>query len=56
MNNNKPIVAIIMATCNGDDFIEEQIESILKQNNVNVHFYISDDNSTDSTLNIVKNF
>jgi len=56
MNNNKPLVAIIMATCDGDDFIEEQIESILKQNNVNVHFYISDDNSTDGTLNIIHDY
>jgi glycosyltransferase involved in cell wall biosynthesis len=56
MNNNKPLVAIIMTTYNGADFIEEQIESILKQRNVNVHLYISDDNSTDSTLNIINDY
>jgi glycosyltransferase involved in cell wall biosynthesis len=56
MNNNKPLVAIIMATCNGADFIEAQIESILKQKNVNVHLYISDDNSTDNTLNIINDY
>jgi glycosyltransferase involved in cell wall biosynthesis len=56
MNNPKPLVAIIMATYNGADFIREQIDSILKQNNVDVHFYISDDNSTDGTLNTINDF
>jgi len=56
MNNNKPLVAILMASCNGVDFIEEQIESILHQKKVNVHIYISDDNSTDNTLNIVNDY
>ena len=29
----KPLVAIVMATCNGEKFIQEQIESILTQIN-----------------------
>ena len=52
----KPYVAILMATSNGEQFIQEQIESILNQKNVNVHFYISDDGSTDKTLNIVNDY
>ena len=56
MNNNKPLIAIIMTSCNGADFVEEQIESILHQKKVNVHIYISDDNSTDNTLNIVNDY
>ena len=45
----KPVVAILMATYNGARFIQEQIDSILNQQGVDVHFYISDDGSSDST-------
>ena len=56
MNNPKPLVAIIMATYNGADFIREQIDSILRQRDVDVHFYISDDGSRDETLAILHNY
>ena len=48
MNENKK-VAILMSTYNGEKYIEEQIESILKQENVYVDLYIRDDGSTDTT-------
>ena len=56
MSNPKPLVAIIMATYNGADFIREQIDSILRQRDVDVHFYISDDGSSDETLAILHNY
>ncbi|MDQ9170125.1 glycosyltransferase [Oxalobacteraceae bacterium R-40] len=43
-------VAVLLATYNGAKWIEEQIDSILKQIGVDVHIYISDDISTDGTV------
>jgi glycosyltransferase involved in cell wall biosynthesis len=53
---NKPIVAIIMATYNGEKYLKEQLDSILNQRDVIVHLYISDDGSTDNTLNIIQDY
>ncbi|MGB5118798.1 MAG: glycosyltransferase family 2 protein [Providencia rettgeri] len=44
-----------MATYNGSIFIKEQIESILEQLSAFDELIISDDGSTDNTLNIIKN-
>lgn len=49
-------VAIIMATYQGEKFIYEQLVSIAAQTHHNWQLYISDDNSTDKTINIVKCF
>lgn len=46
-------VAVLLACYNGEEYIREQIISILEQRNVDVTIYISDDGSTDSTLNII---
>lgn len=51
---NEPTVDIVMATYNGADFIVEQVESIQRQSYKNWRLLISDDCSTDGTLNIVK--
>jgi glycosyltransferase involved in cell wall biosynthesis len=50
---DKKKVAILMATYNGSKFIREQLDSIINQKDIEVHFYISDDSSTDDTLNIL---
>lgn len=39
MNN----VVVLMSTFNGEKYIKEQIDSILKQENVNVKLLIRDD-------------
>jgi len=46
-------VEIIMATYNGQDFIEEQIDSIINQTHKNIHLFIRDDGSKDDTLKII---
>ncbi|WP_164123646.1 glycosyltransferase [Sphingobacterium sp. xlx-130] len=46
-------VKILLATFNGEKFIEEQIRSILCQKDVIVDIFISDDNSTDSTKKVL---
>lgn len=49
-------VAILMSTYNGDQYVSEQIESILKQSYTNWDLYIRDDNSNDNTVNVIKKF
>lgn len=49
-------VLIMLATYNGERFIEQQIESILKQTYTNFHLAIQDDGSTDATLDIIKKY
>lgn len=55
MNNSKT-VAILMATYNGEKYIEEQIESILNQTYQDFVLYIRDDNSTDGTQRIINEY
>ena len=47
-------VEILMSTHNGEAFIEKQIESIMKQRNVDIHLTVRDDGSTDKTLEIIE--
>lgn len=49
-------VSVAMATYNGEKYIKEQIESILKNLQKNDELVISDDGSNDSTLNIINSF
>lgn len=53
---NTPKVAVMLATYNGEQFISEQLLSIIKQKNIKVDLYISDDRSSDSTIEIVNDF
>lgn len=47
---------IIMSSYNGEKYIREQIESILKQDQENLILYIRDDGSTDTTVEIIKEY
>lgn len=49
-------IDILLATYNGEKFVKEQIESILNQTYENFNLIISDDASTDNTLNILKEY
>ena len=48
-------VCVILASYNGSNWIKDQIKSILKQKNVKIDLVIFDDNSSDNTLQIIKN-
>lgn len=48
----KPKVAVLLAAYNGEKYIKEQIESIIKQSNIDLSIYISIDKSTDKTFKI----
>lgn len=47
--NNKPFFAVLMAAYNGIRYIDEQIDSILVQQNISIQIFISVDQSTDGT-------
>lgn len=47
-------IAVLMSTYNGEKYIRPQIESILRQVNVEVTLYIRDDGSSDSTCDIIR--
>lgn len=47
-------VAVIMPTCNGEDHIQEQIDSILNQTFADYNLFVFDDASTDQTADIVQ--
>ncbi len=50
---NKPTVAVLLASYNGERFIKEQIETIENQDEVISHIFVSDDCSDDATIRIV---
>lgn len=50
------VVAIVLCTYNGEKYIREQIDSILKQSYKDIKLYISDDGSTDSTADIIDEY
>lgn len=48
------MISICLASYNGQKYIKEQIQSILKQIGQDDEIIISDDNSTDGTIEIIK--
>jgi len=50
------MISILMATYNGEKYIEEQLESLFTQTNTDFILYIQDDASTDSTWKILNRF
>lgn len=51
--HESPRVAVLMSTYNGEKYIREQLDSILRQKNVQVVLYIRDDGSSDHTFKIL---
>lgn len=47
-------ILVLMSTYNGEKYLQQQIDSILKQQNVDVHLLVRDDGSTDQTIEILK--
>lgn len=50
------MVSVCMATFNGEKFIKEQIDSILCQLSDYDELIVSDDGSTDKTVDIIKSY
>ena len=51
-----PKVSICIPTYNGEEYLEETISSIEKQNYSNFEVVFSDDQSTDNTLKLIRSF
>ena len=56
MKNDEPLVSVIMPAYNCEDFIGKSIESVLNQTYVNLELIITDDKSTDGTINVVREY
>ncbi|OAZ05415.1 glycosyltransferase [Flavobacterium succinicans] len=54
MINSNPLVSICIPTYNGGKFIKEALQSAVEQTYKNIEIIISDDNSNDETLIIIK--
>ena len=54
--SEKPTVAVIMSTYNGEKYLAEQLDSILAQDGVHVELFIRDDGSKDSTRDILLSY
>lgn len=52
----KDKILVLISTYNGEKYIKELIESVLKQEDVNVDILIRDDGSTDGTVNIINEY
>lgn len=51
-----PKVLVLMATYNGKEYLNKQLDSILSQVGVNVHVLVRDDGSIDGTLEILNEY
>lgn len=49
-------VTVLLSSYNGERFINEQIDSLLKQQDVNLSIIVRDDGSTDSTKDILQQY
>lgn len=54
MNDRSPEIDVLLATYNGQDYIEEFMQSLISQVGVSIHLYVSDDGSDDRTLEKIK--
>ncbi len=55
-HKKSPSVAILMCTYNGEEFLEEQLDSIENQDYKNWTLFVNDDCSKDRTLSILKTY
>ena len=53
---NNIVVSVALTTFNGERFIRQQLQSVLNQTYTNLELIISDDGSTDATIDIIKEF
>ncbi|MCE1119015.1 glycosyltransferase family 2 protein [Pseudomonas sp. NMI795_08] len=54
--DNEPLIAILLCTYNGSEYLREQFDSFIGQTHKNWVVYASDDGSTDGTLDILQEY
>lgn len=52
--SSQPKISVCLASYNGERFIVEQLQSILRQLSLNDELIVCDDGSQDSTINLIK--
>lgn len=56
LRKNEPLISIAMATYNGEKYLREQLESIYSQTYKNIEVVVTDDGSTDKTVEILEEY
>lgn len=56
MENNLPLISVIMSVFNGETFVAQSIKSVLDQTVTDFEFLIIDDFSSDKTVSIIESF
>lgn len=51
-----PLVSIILATYNGEKYLQQQLDSILKQDYPNIEIIVTDDCSSDTTFRVLQEY
>ena len=52
----RPIISVVMATCNGARFLPQQLDSIARQTQLPDELVVGDDASTDATRDLIRDF
>lgn len=52
---NQPKISVIIVNYNGQDFLADCLESVLKSDYPNYEVILVDNNSSDNSVNIIKN-
>jgi glycosyltransferase involved in cell wall biosynthesis len=53
---SKAVIGVLLCTYNGEQYLSQQIDSIIDQSHENWKIYVSDDGSTDNTLQILESY
>lgn len=56
MNDLSPLVSIVVSCYNGEEFISECIDSVLKQTFTDFELIIINDGSTDNSASIIESY
>jgi glycosyltransferase involved in cell wall biosynthesis len=56
LDNNKPLISVIINCYNGEKYLRETIDSVLNQSYQNWEIVFWDNNSTDQSANILKSY
>ena len=53
---NRPLITVVTAVYNGQEYLEQTIQSVFNQNYDNVEYIVVDGGSTDQTLEIIQRY
>ena len=56
MSSGEHKVVVLLATCDGEEFLHEQLQSYRDQSHTNWELFVSDDGSTDRTIELIEGF